>query len=123
MATVLTRVARRSVGNGDGGPPLNPGFVSDFRALVRSGARALFLYGADDAEYQSFRVAEHQLIARLDAHTRARFEVEVWPGEVHGFLEMDRQRDVFERSITWIEALHLARPGRATGERRVAGSR
>ena len=121
MATVLTRVARRSVGTGDDGPPLNPGFVSDFRALVKSGARALFLYGADDAEYQSFRVAEHQLIARLDAAARARFEVEVWPGEVHGFLEMDRQREAYERAFAWIEALHPAHAH--GGHRRAAGSR
>jgi hypothetical protein len=43
--------------------PLSAGFVDDFRALVRSNARALFLYGHEDAEYASFRVAERTVFA------------------------------------------------------------
>ena len=78
----------------------------DFGALVRSRARALFLYGLEDAEYASFRVAERTVLARLPAEARARFEVEIWPGSVHQFLEMPRQRETFARAIAWIEALH-----------------
>jgi pimeloyl-ACP methyl ester carboxylesterase len=105
MASVLGRVGGRSVGS-TSELPLSAGFIDDFRALVRSGARALFLYGIEDAEYASFRVAERTLLAALPTHERARFDVEVWPGSVHGFLEMTRQRETFTRAVGWIEALH-----------------
>ena len=105
MAAVLGRVTGKSVGAASE-LPLSAGFVDDFRALVRSGARALFLYGHEDAEYASFRVAERTVFATLPADVRARFDVEVWPGSVHGFLEMTRQRETFTRAVSWIEALH-----------------
>jgi len=105
MAAVLGRVTGKSVGAASE-LPLSAGFVDDFRALVRSGARALFLYGHEDAEYASFRVAERTVFAELPAEVRARFEIEVWPGTVHGFLEMARQRETFARALGWIEALH-----------------
>lgn len=105
MATIVGRMGGRGVG-ANGELPLSAGFVDDFRALVRSGARALFLYGVEDAEYASFRVAESELFARLPAAVRARFDVEVWPGSVHGFLEMTRQRETFTRAVGWIEAMH-----------------
>lgn len=106
MTAVVGRVTRRSVIGARGELPLATGFVEDFRALVRSRARALFLYGVEDAEYASFRVAERTLFASLPAEVRARFDVEMWPGEVHGFLEMRRQRETFARALGWIEALH-----------------
>jgi pimeloyl-ACP methyl ester carboxylesterase len=105
MATVVGGVTGRSVGARTE-LPLSAGFVDDFRALVRSRARALFLYGLEDAEYTSFRVAETQLFATLPANVRARFDVELWPGSVHGFLEMTRQRETFTRAVNWIGALH-----------------
>jgi hypothetical protein len=84
---------------------VSPIFVNDFRALVNSRARALFLYGAEDGEYQSFHLAE-PLFARLDADARSRLEVEVWPGGVHSVIEMSRQREIVEKSFTWIQSLH-----------------
>ena len=110
MTTVLDRVARRSVGSSQPDLPLSAGFIADFGELVRSHARALFLYGLEDAEYLSFRVAERQLIQPLAPAIRARFDVEVWPGTVHGFLEMNRQRETFARALRWIEALRTAVP-------------
>ena len=106
MASVFGRITGRSLGGAREELPLSRGFVDDFRALVRSRARALFLYGHDDAEYASFKVAEGTLFASLPADVRARFDVEVWPGMVHGFLEMTRQRETFARAIGWIEAQH-----------------
>jgi len=117
MATVLDRVSRRSLGGPQDELPLSTDFISDFRALVRSRARALFLYGSEDAEYLSFQVAERQLIAPLSPEVRSRFDVEVWPGTVHGFLEMNRQRESFTRALQWIESLHPAAAGRARAER------
>src|SRR5262249_7129771 len=108
MATVVGRVGGRSVGAA-GELPLSQGFVEDFRALVRSRARALFLYGADDAEYASFQVAERTVLAALAPDVRARFDVEGWRGSVHGFLEMTRQRETFTRAVEWIAALHPCR--------------
>lgn len=108
MATVLGRVMRRSAG-GASDTPLARSFVEHFKALLRSRARALFLYGRDDAEYESFRIAERTVFARLTPEQRSRLEVEVWDGTVHGFLEMPRQRETFARALSWIEALHPAR--------------
>jgi len=104
---VLSRMVRRSVPGGNAAElPLSPGFRRDFDALVRSRSRALFLYGREDSEYESFRVAERELFPRLDAATRARLEVEVWPGRIHGCTEMNRQRESFERGVTWLARLH-----------------
>jgi pimeloyl-ACP methyl ester carboxylesterase len=119
MATVVARIARRSLGGGSD-TPLAPSFVEHFRALLRSRGRALFLYGRDDAEYESFRIAERTVFARLTPEQRARLEVEVWDGTMHGFLEMPRQRETFARALAWIEALHPAReqaPARAALDR------
>jgi len=110
MAAVVSRVTGRAVGGVKDELPLSAGFIEDFKALVRSRARALFLYGVEDAEYASFRVAERKLFAVLAPDVRARFEVEVWPGSVHGFLEMTRQRETFTRAVGWIEALHPSTP-------------
>lgn len=107
VGTFLTRMVRRSVAGTAEDHPLSPGFLAHFDALVRSGARALFLYGDEDPEYQSFRVAERTLFMALPAEVRARFEVVVWPGIVHGgFLDMTRQREIFRKAIAWLEALH-----------------
>lgn len=110
MATVLGRVAGKTVPGVPGELPLSRSFTEHFRALVRSQARALFLYGEEDAEYASFRVAERTVFATLPPDVRRRFEIEVWPGTVHGFLEMTRQRETFARALRWMETLHPATP-------------
>ena len=117
MAEVVARVSHNALrGPRDTqGLPVAKSFLEHFQAVVRSRARALFLYGLDDAEYQSFQVAERALFPRLTAAERARFEVEVWPGTVHGFLEMSRQRETFARALAWLEALH---PAQAAAPRR-----
>jgi pimeloyl-ACP methyl ester carboxylesterase len=87
---------------------LSPEFLNDFRALVRSHARALFLYGSEDGEYQSFRLAEQQLFPKLDAPSRERLELQIWPGGVHSVNDIHRQREIVEKSFTWIQSLHPA---------------
>lgn len=116
MATVTSRVARRSVAGSDPTLPLAAGFLEHFGALCRSRARALFLYGAEDAEFRSFAVALERVFPGLDLACRDRFTVEVWPGEVHnGYLEMGRQREVVERTLAWIEALPAGTAPSANG--------
>jgi len=133
MATVLTRVAGRPR-NGAGGrhdTPLADSFVEHFGALVRSNARALFIYGDTDAEYASFQVARSTVFERLAPEQRARFEIEVWPGEVHGFLNLPVQLRALERTLSWLESFHpaaapgpvgAAREDRAGARRIVRGS-
>lgn len=109
MATVLGRVAGRAVRSGSEAPsdtPLADSFVQHFRALVRSRARALFVYGDADAEYVSFQVALRTQFARLTPEERARFDVEVWPGDVHGFLNIPLQRRSLERALEWFGSFH-----------------
>jgi pimeloyl-ACP methyl ester carboxylesterase len=102
------RFALRGLVKGPG-DSISSKFRADFTALVTSKARALFLYGAEDGEYQSFRIAEEQLFPKLDAATRRRLEIEVWPGGVHSVFAIDRQREIVEKSISWIDSLHPAR--------------
>lgn len=107
MASVATRVAGRRVpGLKRGDLPVSAGFIQDFDAFVRSRARALFLYGEADDVYRSFEPVKDRLMASLDPATRARIEIEVWPGPLHGFTEIRRQREAYERVVGWIEALH-----------------
>ena len=107
MAAVAGRVARRGVPGWKGGDlPVSAGFLEDFGALVRSGARALFLYGDADDVYRSFEPVKDRLMASLDPAARRRIDVEVWPGPMHGFIEIRRQREAFARVMDWIEALH-----------------
>ncbi len=107
MATVIGRVAR---GGAKGGTrndtPLADSFVEHFRALVASRGRALFVYGDADAEYVSFQVALETVFPRLSPADRARFEVEVWPGDVHGFLNIPVQRRALERTLAWLAQFH-----------------
>jgi alpha/beta superfamily hydrolase len=116
MAQVVARVTRGArepepvagpaVGPAEG-PALDPGFLRDFDALVGSRARALFLYGEEDPEFRTFQPVLRDLWPALPPETRARFVVEVWPGEVHGgFLEMTRQRLILERVLDWVRGLH-----------------
>jgi alpha/beta superfamily hydrolase len=121
VGRLLGRMAGRSLARGEREDPLSASFAEHLGALARSRARALFLYGADDMEYQSFRVAERSLLPRLPADVRARLEVEVWPGVVHhGTHHVDRQREILDRVTGWILALHPARAGADAGEARRA---
>ena len=78
-------------------------FKRDFGALVRSSARCLFLYGADDIEYHNFQLAERSLLAKLEPSERARITVEVWPGKVHIAEDPDRMRQITQRALGWID--------------------
>jgi dienelactone hydrolase len=106
MATVVGRVARGGKGGEQNDTPLSDSFVEHFRGLVASGARALFVYGEADAEYVSFQVALDTVFPRLSPAQRARFEVEVWPGDVHGFVSIPMQRRALEHALAWIERFH-----------------
>lgn len=111
MAAVVGRVARRSVPVGApaaNDTPLSDSFFEHFGALVRSGKRALFVYGEADAELVSFRVALDTVFPRLAPEERARLEVEIWPGDVHGFLNLPMQRRALERTLDWLERFHPA---------------
>ena len=59
--------------------------------LVELAVTGLLAFGVRDA----WRRAE-----------RARFEVELWPGDVHGFLNVPVQRKALERSLEWLSAFH-----------------
>ena len=106
MATVLGRVARGGKLGARQDTPLADSFVEHFGALVASGARALFVYGESDAEYVSFQVAMQTVFPRLAPAERARFEVEVWPGDVHGFVNIPLQRRALEHTLGWLERFH-----------------
>jgi pimeloyl-ACP methyl ester carboxylesterase len=92
--------------NGRQPPIIEPSIEVNFQALVRSNARALFLYGNDDTEYRTFRTAESQLFGSLSPSSRSRFEIIIWPGRVHSVLDLDRQHEVLEKSSSWICGLH-----------------
>lgn len=111
MAVVLGRMLRRSLSRGRRDYAVPATFIDHMRALIRSRATALFLYGADEPEYESFRAAERTILATLPPEAKRRFEVEVWPGVVHrGTLNVQRQRQILERATSWILALHPAAP-------------
>ncbi len=107
-ANALRLVARRLFGGTLDGQlsSLSPVFEEHFRALVRSQAQALFLYGSDDDEYRSFQAAERDLFSKLPPETRRRFEIAVWPGRVHSVLDVKRQREVVDKWVSWIGGLH-----------------
>lgn len=119
MGLVLGRLLRRSAAPA-GAPelPLSPSFLEHLAAFSRSRARILFLYGREDAEYETFRVAERQLFPRLDPRVRERIEIEAWPGRVHGFLDVPRQREVLERCLAWIGGFRAGAAGDRSGPAR-----
>ena len=77
------------------------GFVERFRPLVQRGAQALFVYGDADAEYVASQLSLQTVFSRLPPAGRARFEVELWPGDVHGYLDVPLQRRALERVPGW----------------------
>jgi hypothetical protein len=109
MATLLGRKASRAKGGEQEAAalPLDPGFLEDFDALVRSRIRALFFYGRNDPEYRTFLPVERALWPELPAEARQRMTIEVWDGDVHdGTLEMKRQREILEHVLEWISSFH-----------------
>ena len=86
--------------------PLSPLFEKHFDAFVRTQARALFLYGKDERETLSLRRAQRELFASMDQQTKQRLDVEIWPGSVHSLLEVARQREIIQRTVTWIVDLY-----------------
>jgi pimeloyl-ACP methyl ester carboxylesterase len=108
MAMVVMRVLMKKKSEAQLGQDLecSSNFKRDFAALVRSRARALFIYGADDSVYGAFRPAERKLLPALDPASRERITLEIWPGHIHGFVEMPRQREVLARVLEWIEGFH-----------------
>lgn len=123
MTAVLGRVGRRPLQKeSEPSPlPLSDSFLEHFGALVRSRARALFLYGQADREYASFQHAERQLWPALPAEARERLVIELWDGQVHdGTLDVRRQREIVDRVIRWLDDRHPMRnrvvgdPDRAT---------
>jgi dienelactone hydrolase len=118
MATVVSRVAGGGARRGPkNDTPLADSFVEHFGALVRASARALFIYGETDPEYVSFRVALDTVFPRLSPEQRARFDIEIWPGDVHGFLNVPMQRRALEHALAWLERFHPqpAAPASANG--------
>jgi dienelactone hydrolase len=86
-------------------------FKRDIQALLRSTVRCLFLYGADDIEYHNFKLAERSLLANREPAKRAQLTVEVWPGKVHVAEDPQRQRQVTERALSWIDGLRQTPAG------------
>jgi pimeloyl-ACP methyl ester carboxylesterase len=88
-------------------PPVSPVFLRDFKALLKSQARALFYYGADDEEYQlSFKLKEPELFDRLDQRSRNRLEVRIVPGRAHTVLEAADRERLLNHTFEWIKTLH-----------------
>lgn len=91
---------------GAAAPPIAQSFARHFAALVRSRARALFLYGERDQLYQELQVARARLFAKLDREARERIQVEVWPGHIHLPDTIQREHEVLARMQSWVETLH-----------------
>ena len=90
-------------------PKIPASFAVPFRALARSHARALFLYGEQDRLRAEFRVAEEVLFSQLDSEARGRLEIEIWPGRIHTIEALPA---VIERAISWLREFHPARSER-----------
>lgn len=90
-------------------PKILDSFEVPFRALARSQARVLFLYGEQDRLRAEFRVAEEVLFSQLDSEARERLQIEIWPGRIH---TIESQPAVIERAISWLREFHPARSDR-----------
>jgi pimeloyl-ACP methyl ester carboxylesterase len=84
-------------------PKILDSFAIPFRALARSQARALFLYGEQDRLRAEFRVAEQVLFSELDSEARGRLQIEIWPGRIH---TIEGQPAIIERAIAWMREFH-----------------
>jgi len=87
-------------------PKILDSFEIPFRALARSQARALFLYGEQDQLRAEFRIAEQVLFSELDGEARGRLQIEIRPGCIHS---IEGQPAVIERAISWLREFHPAR--------------
>ncbi|HJU10264.1 MAG TPA: alpha/beta fold hydrolase [Candidatus Binataceae bacterium] len=85
--------------------PVSDRFKREIAAVLRARVRCLFLYGSEDAEYYNFKLAERSLLANLDPRQKSLITVTVWAGRVHVADEADRQRQVSERALAWIDGL------------------
>ena len=90
-------------------------FKQEFHAVVKWRIRCLLIYGRDDGEYYNFRQVERLLLRKLAPEQRALFTIEVWPGKVHVAHDPDRQRQITEHTLLWIDGfrqppLHFAQP-------------
>jgi pimeloyl-ACP methyl ester carboxylesterase len=93
-------------------PKILDSFEIPFRSLVRSHARALFLYGEQDRLRAEFRIAEQLLFSQLDSEARGRLQIEIWPGRIH---TIEGQPAIIERAITWLREFHPAPGNRDAG--------
>jgi alpha-beta hydrolase superfamily lysophospholipase len=111
-ARTIVRIFQRSIpiGQRQRGFPLMKSFETAFAALVRSRARALFLYGEPDKIYKEFQGESHRLFSALDAEARTRLQIEVWPGRVHA---AESTRAIFARAVAWVREFHPASGARA----------
>lgn len=88
-------------------PPVAPTFLRDWKALVKSNARALFYYGEEDEEYQfSFKLKQPELFDRMDPKTRSRFKIFIVPGRAHTALEAIHRERLLNHTVDWIKSLH-----------------
>jgi alpha/beta superfamily hydrolase len=104
---LISHPERASHSNGGFTPlrPISDNFRRDVHAIIRSGARCLFLTGSHDAEAFNFKLVERSLLAKLDPERRARFTLELWPAKIHLTHNPQLQREVMERVLSWIDAL------------------
>ena len=97
--------ANRSV---EGFTPLtvvSANFKRDLAAIVRFGVRCLFINGSDDGEAYNIKLIARTVLAKLDPAQRALFTVEMWPHKVHIAQDPQVQREVAERTLSWIDGL------------------
>lgn len=102
------RVVRGTLGlkTADQASSLMPVFEENFQRMARAKARALFIYGQEDGELQSFEIAERHLIDLLPPPARARIDIAKVPGRVHWITDINAHLELVTRSIDWISTLH-----------------
>jgi len=89
-------------------------FVDDFEILVRKRVPSLFVYGAEDPEYQQFLDASRagRMAKALDL-AGGNVEVVVVPGRLHGFGTPEAQQHVIDVVRTWLDAVTFTNLGAA----------
>jgi pimeloyl-ACP methyl ester carboxylesterase len=104
----LKRVVRGSLGikAADQASSLMPVFEENFQRMVSAKARALFIYGQEDGELESFEIAERHVINTLPPPARERIEIAKVPGRVHWITDVNAHLELVNRSIEWISTLH-----------------
>ena len=95
-------------------------------SYANSGEFAPTYYLQSDAPlyYYSFTDAYVAMTYRsLTPEQRARFDIEVWPGDVHGTLNVPVQRRVLDRALEWIGQFHPQAAADAASGGPAAGGR